>query len=79
MIEFFKKEKLFVCYIWFTGWNHISLGLHLYWSLPNIEIHLPFCFLRIGWEWFNGSPLIKIAKYRFGFQNKFPKRRKMKD
>ena len=34
-------------YWWFVGWDCFSLGLHF--SLrPNIEIHLPFGFIRIG-------------------------------
>jgi hypothetical protein len=29
-------------------WYCISLGFHIDVKTPNIEIHLPFCFLRIG-------------------------------
>ena len=35
-------------YWWFVGWDCVSLGLHVCWSKPNVEIHLPFGFLRIG-------------------------------
>jgi hypothetical protein len=36
--------------IWhFNGWNHLSLGLHVDPMLPNLEIHLPFGFARVGW------------------------------
>lgn len=42
-------KRRFVAYLWFTGWSHISLGMHVCTSLPNIEIHLPFSFIRIGW------------------------------
>jgi hypothetical protein len=38
----------FVAYFYFVGWDCISLGLHLCWSLPNVEMHLPFGFIRIG-------------------------------
>jgi len=44
-------EKKFICYFWFVGWGCLSLGFHVCFSLPNIEIHLPFGFFRIGWEW----------------------------
>ncbi len=44
------KERAFVCYIAFIGLDNISLGLHFNWRLPNIEIHLPFCFIRVGWQ-----------------------------
>lgn len=42
--------KLFTCHFWFAGWDCLSLGVHVCFSLPNIEIHLPFGFCRIGWE-----------------------------
>ena len=39
----------FVAYWFHSGSSHISLGFHLDWYSPNIEIHLPFGFFRIGW------------------------------
>lgn len=42
--------KAFVCYYYFVGWDCLSLGISLSWSAPNIEIHLPFGFVRIGWS-----------------------------
>lgn len=44
------KDKKFVCYFWFIDFNNISFGLHIHTGLPNIEIHLPFGFIRIGYE-----------------------------
>lgn len=41
-------SRCFVCYFWFVGWDCLSLGLHVCWSAPNIEIHVPFGFFRIG-------------------------------
>lgn len=43
----FSKEG-FVCYYWFIGWWHWSLGINIYPLAPNLEIHLPFGFLRFG-------------------------------
>jgi|GEM_PF-3747909 len=40
----------FRCYFFFVGWDCLSLGLHVSVWCPNIEIHLPFGFIRIGWE-----------------------------
>ena len=37
-----------VAYFWFVGWDCISLGLHICMSAPNIEIHVPFGWIRIG-------------------------------
>jgi len=44
------RNKRFACYFWFVGWDCISLGGHICLRNPNIEIHLPFGFVRIGWE-----------------------------
>ena len=35
---------------WFVGWEMFSLGFHIDFFSPNIEIHLPFGFIRIGFE-----------------------------
>lgn len=43
------KNK-FVCYYYFISWWAWSLGIHVDLSCPNMEIHLPFGFIRIGWE-----------------------------
>lgn len=37
-------------YFWFVGWDCLSLGFHVCLSAPNIEIHIPFGFIRIGWH-----------------------------
>ena len=38
------------CFYWhFVDWTCISLGFHIDFYQPNIEIHLPFGFFRIGW------------------------------
>ena len=50
MIKIPAKNRKFVCYWWFVGWESISLGLHIDFLMKNIEIHLPFGFIRIGLE-----------------------------
>lgn len=40
----------FCCYFWYVGWWAVSFGFHISLKEPNIEIHLPFGFLRIGIE-----------------------------
>ncbi len=37
------------CYFYFQRWSYINLGLHISLTDPNIEIHLPFGFFRLGW------------------------------
>ncbi len=55
----FFRKKGFVCYYWFIGWWHWSLGINVYLPAPNLEIHLPFGFIRIGtqdkWMVINGK------------------------
>lgn len=45
-----KYNRQFVCFIHSNGLDNINLGLSLDWHSPNIEIHLPFCFIKIGWQ-----------------------------
>jgi hypothetical protein len=42
--------RQFVAYLYLTSWRHFSLGFHVDFASPNIEIHLPFCFIRFGWQ-----------------------------
>ena len=42
-------QRILCCYFWLVGWDCISFGLHVAIMQPNIEIHLPFGFIRIGW------------------------------
>lgn len=44
---YFRKEG-WVAYYWFIGWWHWSLGFNIYLPAPNVEIHLPFGFIRVG-------------------------------
>lgn len=65
-------ERRFVAYFYFVGFDCISLGLHLCWSLPNIEVHVPFGFFRIGWvsvpEGYVRADHDDIAARTFGIQ-----------
>jgi len=42
------NKKQFVCYFHCIGID-FSLGISICFGEPNIEIHLPFGFFRIGW------------------------------
>lgn len=42
-------NKMFVAYYYFNGLDNLNLGFHVSLSQPNIEIHIPFGFFRIGW------------------------------
>lgn len=44
-----RVVKKFCAYYYFNGWDNWSLGLHFCPTEPNIEVHLPFGFIRIGW------------------------------
>ena len=45
-----NKVRRFCCHFWFVDWHCLSLGFHVSLKEPNIEIHLPFGFIRIGLE-----------------------------
>lgn len=45
------EQRVFVAYWFFVGWWSLSLGASIDIRGPNLEIHLPFGFLRIGWRW----------------------------
>lgn len=42
------EGRKWCCLFWFVGWDCLSLGLHVCVSAPNIEVHLPFGFVRMG-------------------------------
>jgi hypothetical protein len=62
----FVYGRHFVCYICYLGWWHISFGVHIHLLSPNIEIHFPGGWARIGWEGYykqsNGWRPIIIGK-----------------
>jgi hypothetical protein len=41
-------KRHFVCFFWLTG-PYIQLGFHFDPISPNIEIHVPFGFFKVGW------------------------------
>ena len=43
------RRRRFVAYFWFVGWDCLSIGLHVAICQPNLEVHVPFGFFRIGW------------------------------
>lgn len=47
---FCEGARVPVAYFYFVGWSALSLGIHVSLSQPNIEIHLPFGFIRIGFS-----------------------------
>ena len=43
-------KRKFVAHWWFVGWEQISFGITIDFFSPNIELHLPFGFFRLGWQ-----------------------------
>ena len=41
-------DRKFVAYFHYVGWCCLSFGFHVCLRSPNIEIHLPTGFIRIG-------------------------------
>ena len=44
-------ERKFKAHFHFISWDNVNFGISICLSLPNLEIHLPFSFIRIGWSW----------------------------
>ena len=60
-----ENEKRFVAYYYCNGCS-LSLGLSIHFQKPNIEIHLPFGFVRIGWtSGLMSQPIGELRGYRF--------------
>jgi hypothetical protein len=67
-------SKCFVAYYFFVGWwCPLNIGFHISFQDPNIEIHLPFGFIRIGWKekWPLECKNDPSRKRCFGLQEKF--------
>jgi hypothetical protein len=45
-----KIKRYFKAYYYVSGWYPINFGLHIDFAHPTIEIHVPFGFIRIGWD-----------------------------
>lgn len=43
-------RRQFVAYFHLVGWDCFSLGMHISVLCPNLELHVPFGFFRIGWQ-----------------------------
>jgi len=44
-----KVKRWFVAYFHITGFYPINLGINVDFQSPNIELHIPFGFMKIGW------------------------------
>ena len=44
-----KPIRKFEAFFFFVGWWSLSLGIHISIINPNMEVHLPFGFIRVGW------------------------------
>ena len=44
-----REVRRFHCEFYFKGWWEWALGIAIGVSEPNLEIHLPCVFFRIGW------------------------------
>ena len=45
-----KSKRGFVAYFHYTGWENMQLGISLNVKIPNLEVHIPCGFVRIGWS-----------------------------
>jgi hypothetical protein len=42
-------RRRFIFFFWFVSWHAISLGISIDLFGPNLEVHLPFGFIKLGW------------------------------
>jgi hypothetical protein len=69
-----KYKRQFVCYFFHNGFDNINFGISINLKLPNIEIHIPFGFIRIGFVLSNGIKAInqeEVDKKCFGLIERF--------
>ena len=45
-----KKKRKFSVLFHFLGWHCLQVGVHFDLIMINFELHLPFCFIRIGFD-----------------------------
>ncbi len=43
------RRRHFNCYMCYIDWYQVSLGVSIDFKMPNIEFHLPCCFVKVGW------------------------------
>ncbi|OGU60453.1 MAG: hypothetical protein A2V66_01850 [Ignavibacteria bacterium RBG_13_36_8] len=43
-----ESNRKLVFYFHFLGWYTFQIGIHFDFQMLNVEIHLPFCFMRFG-------------------------------
>jgi hypothetical protein len=70
-----EYKRVFVCMWTFIGWRDLALGFHICLGELYLDFHLPFGWLRIGWEKVPKQMVIKfpspwyrqygLIKYRF--------------
>lgn len=61
------KRRRFICYFYFVSWSSLSLGVSFDFCAPNLEIHLPFGFVRVG---ICSAPIMG-TRFTFDRQNGF--------
>jgi len=74
-----KYPRVFIAYVWYTHWSLLAIGISIDIKQPNIEIHLPCCFIRMGLSTSIDPKYKNMNNYdrQFGFLN-FPKINKQK-
>lgn len=60
-LENIMKEKRFKIQFHFIDFYNISFGINICLSEPNIELHLPFSFIRIGLHLSDNKRIFEIS------------------
>jgi hypothetical protein len=55
------KEKRFRILFHFNDFYNINFGINICLNMPNIELHIPFGFFRIGWDWTDNTKFFEFS------------------
>lgn len=64
----FISQRKFVASFTFLGLENISLGISINVKHPNIELHLPFCFMRLGWQGIDHAKASAITTFGWPYK-----------
>lgn len=58
-------HRRFVCFFKYNDWAHFSLGAHIDFRSPNVEIHIPLGFFRLGLSGLTHYSTETVGKVKF--------------
>ena len=47
------KTRKFIAFFKYLGWWNLSLGVHIDLRSPQFQLHVPFGFFAVGWNYYD--------------------------